>query len=290
MTHFIKSLYLSSIWCKVVVISSFAIIYYYYNKTPDTREGFAQRKKFIIKQGLDIYDKFYANIYDDIVGHGKKNQYEVDNIIKITKIVKTDLILDIGSGTGNIVSNFSAKGYTAIGLDKSRYMVAKALEKNPGLDFSVGDAVDTLLYTPHTFNLITCLYFTVYDIDDKSRLFQNTYEWLKPGGYFAIHLMVTDTPQKILTGDSKNNSQSRTKFKDFTYKSKFNIDNNVAIFNEDFTDSSGKIRKNMRRLHIPTTDKMVNMITDRGFVLDGKFDLTPINYDNHYIYIFYKPE
>ena len=293
MTGFIKSLYLSSIWCKVVVVSSFAIMYYYYNRTPSTYEGFEQQKQFIIKQGADIYDQFYVNLYDDLVGDDEKNKFEVNNLIKITKIAETDLILDIGSGTGNLVKAFSTKGYTAMGLDKSGHMVAKAREKNPELDFSVGDAMDTLLYTPHSFNLITCLYFTIYDIKDKIRFFQNSYEWLKPGGYFAIHLMVTNEPLKISSsGNSEdiNSSRSRIKFNDFTYKSKFELKDDTATFDEDFTDSNGKVRENMRRLHIPATDEIINTVKNAGFILEGKFDLGPVNYDNHYIYIFYKPE
>jgi len=293
MTGFINSLYFSSIWCKVVVVSSFAIMYYFYYRTPTTREGFAQQKRFIIKQGADIYDQFYASVYDDLIGDDKKNLYEVTNLIKITKISKSNLILDVGSGTGDLVSTFSTKGYTATGLDKSEYMVAKAREKNPNLDFTMGDATNTLLYAPHSFHLITCLYFTIYDINDKMRFFQNAYEWLLPGGYFAIHLMVTDEPLEMLSSDNSkkvSGKQSRIKFEDFTYKSKFSLKNDIGIFEEGFTDSTGKVRKNMRRLHVPATDETLDQIKNIGFILEGKFDLTPVNYDNHYIYIFYKPE
>jgi hypothetical protein len=45
------------------------------------REGFQQKEEFIFKKGIDIYDDFYANIYDYLVFNALKNDYEVGLIL-----------------------------------------------------------------------------------------------------------------------------------------------------------------------------------------------------------------
>ena len=71
---FIKTLYNSSRWCKLVILLTIIIAYYLIYKTPVTREGFIQQQKFLIKQGTDIYDPFYASVYDDLVFDKVKNE------------------------------------------------------------------------------------------------------------------------------------------------------------------------------------------------------------------------
>ena len=51
---FIKTLYNSSRWCKLVILLTIIIAYYLIYKTPVTKEGFIQQQKFLIKQGTDI--------------------------------------------------------------------------------------------------------------------------------------------------------------------------------------------------------------------------------------------
>lgn len=298
----IKTLYNSSIWCKVVVISTIIIVYYLINKTPSTREGFIQRQKFLIKQGAEIYDSFYASVYDDLIYDKVKNEYEVGEIIRAVRPTEASLILDIGSGTGEHVASFVSKGYNAVGLDQSPPMVAVAREKYPQLDFTIGNATEVMLYPAHTFTLITCLYFTIYDIKNKFLFFRNCYEWLKPGGYLAVHLIDRDPLDPLLNGGkpfnilSADNSQkiqdsmSYLRFDNFRYKSKFSLDKDSATFDEVFTDPQGKVRKNIHQLYLPSHTRIVKLAQDAGFVLEAKIDLLAVNYGNQYIYLFYKPD
>ena len=49
-------------------------------------EGFEQSDSFLIKKGGDIYDKFYVNIYDQLVYNTLKNNYDIKiakNTLKI---------------------------------------------------------------------------------------------------------------------------------------------------------------------------------------------------------------
>ena len=293
---FIKTLYNSSIWCKIVLVSAIVIAYYLIYKTPTTVEGFVQRQKFLLKQGSDIYDPFYASIYDELIYDRVRNEYEVGQIIQNTRPTQQSLILDIGAGTGDTVAAFVGKGYNAVGLDLSPPMVAVAREKYPGMEFNIGNATDVMLYPAHTFTHITCMYFTIYDIKNKFLFFRNCYEWLRPGGYLTIHLVDrdnTDNPLGLLSSTNsikQNKTKSYVRFNNFKYKSKFNLDKEVGIFDEIFTDLTGKTRKNIHRLFMPSHKKIIRLAQEAGFITEGKIDLFPVNYENQYIYIFYKPD
>ena len=41
----------------------------------NNKEGFIQEKEFLFKKGPDIYDEFYASIYDHLVFNDVKNDY-----------------------------------------------------------------------------------------------------------------------------------------------------------------------------------------------------------------------
>ena len=55
------------------------ILIVFFRKTLDyqnfLKEGFKQKDKFIFKDGTDIYDDFYSNIYDHLVHNDYKDNY-----------------------------------------------------------------------------------------------------------------------------------------------------------------------------------------------------------------------
>ena len=68
------------------------------------KEGFTQQKKFVVKEGIECYDDFYSEIYDDLVLDEVKNDFEVGELKRLIKPTKKSRILDIGSGSGHHVS------------------------------------------------------------------------------------------------------------------------------------------------------------------------------------------
>ena len=273
----------------------------YYHPSP---EGFNQIEKFKIKKNDNLYDDFYCSIYDDIVYDGRKNSYEVDEISRIFKKANSKSIVDIGCGSGHHVNLLSKKGFDVNGIDKSSSMITKAKKKYPKQKFKVGDALESVQFEPSSKDAITCLYFTIYYIEDKKRFIDNCYNWLKPGGYFVVHLVNRDKfdpivnsadPLHIVSAQKyakKRITNSLIKFKDFQYKANFNFDkpNNKAEFTETFKDdTSGHVRKNVHTLYMDTQKNILALAKQRGFILKGKIDLVRTMYEYQYIYILYKP-
>lgn len=301
----IATIYNSSIWCKIVIVFAIAIIYYLLTNKHVLTEGFSQRENFLIKEKGEIYDAFYADIYDQLVQDKVKNEYEVGTIINLTKPTKDSFLLDIGSGTGDHVAIFNSKNLNAVGLDKSSAMVSLAKKKYPNVEFNVGNANDVMIHPAHTFTHITCLYFTIYYIKDKFAFFRNCYEWLKPGGHLVVHVVDKNNFDPVLNAANPLNSlsvqkyakkrvtTSLIKFNNFKYRANFSIDeenDEIAKFEETFTDNNGKVRKHIHTMFMPTRKEIERVGTEAGFILESKVDLDAVQYEHQQLLIFYKPE
>ena len=298
----IQKIYNTSIWFKILILVLIVVIYILVFHKHRTTEGFGQIEKYLMKEAGDIYDDFYVGLYNDLRYDDIKNEYEVGSIINKTNPDNNSVLLDIGSGTGEHVSLFKSKGIHSMGLDKSSSMVSLSKNKYPELSFTRGDATNGLIYKPHSFTHITCLYFTLYEIIDKAEFFSNCYEWLKPGGYLFIHLVDKDKfnpalklgdPTGLLLhpilGDSTNKN-TNIKFNNFKYRNEYEFKNNIGIIKETFCDLNKKVRKNVNKLHFSSKNKILNLARRMGFIEDGKISLSPVNYHNEYIYVLYKPE
>jgi SAM-dependent methyltransferase len=278
---FLMSIYKSSRWCKLLLLILTILIFFIGVNSNDYKEGFInQQQKFKFIQGPQLYDNFYSNIYDDILTDSVVNEYEVGEIINKTGATNESLVLDIGSGTGSQVNLFNQKNIPAFGLDISPSMVSIARNNYPNHEFRVGDATNIMIYPAHTFSHITCLNNTIYEMKDRAHFIKNSYEWLMPGGYFVLQL-----------SNSFNHLNNSKKYDKFVYNSNFDIiKGNIGIFNETFKDNDNKVRKQQRKLFISGNHQIINMVKDEGFILQGQFDLSPVNQKEQIIYLFYKPE
>jgi SAM-dependent methyltransferase len=296
----------SSIWTKLLLwIFVVFIIAGLMKKATPVREGFVQSETFVLKEGTDVFDDFYASIYDDLVFSSVKNDFEIGEIITNVKTSSASRLLDIGTGAGHHVNLFAQKGIDATGIDISPAMIERAQKLYPDSQFMLGDALDFMLFPEQSFTHITALYFTIYYIKDKLRFFQNCFDWLMPGGYLVIHLVNRDqfdpiveaadplfmvSPQKF---SKKRITNSLVKFKDFQYKADFKLENgnNLGIFTETFKDDNSKnIRQNVHKLYMEPQKHILGLAKDTGFILLGKIDMVSVQYEYQYIYILEKPQ
>jgi SAM-dependent methyltransferase len=268
------------------------------------REGFQQQQDFLFKKGIDIYDEFYANIYDYLVFNEMKNDYEVGLILNQNVPNTKSVILDVGCGTGHHVAKMAQnKNLEVVGIDISPSMIKKAKENYPSLNFQQTDVLNRDAFRNNSFTHILALYFTIYYIENKVEFFKNCMDWLMPGGYLVVHLvdrykfdpilppgnpLFIVSPQKYA---KERITKTKVNFNQFVYNADFKLNegSNIAIFDEKFKFNDGKVRKQEHILYMNDLGNIVNMAQDAGFLIHAKIDLVRVAYEYQYLYVFVKP-
>ena len=111
---FLDSLNKSSLLSKIVfVLAILLIIVMIIKGGGNFQEGFTQTKAYILKEGDNVFDNFYANFYDILVATDVKNDYEVGEIINKTGPNTESIIVDIGCGTGQHIAELAKSGFNA---------------------------------------------------------------------------------------------------------------------------------------------------------------------------------
>ena len=297
----------SSLWCKVLILITLLLLLVLVFKGIKPNkfvEGFEQNDQFLIKTGTEIYDDFYADIYDYLVFNNLKNDYEIGEISNLSSPSSNSRILDVGCGTGHHVSSLGAKGLDILGIDIAPSMIEKAKENYPDYKFKVADALNSSEFEPDSFTHILCMYFTIYYFKDKNQFFNNCFKWLMPGGYLIVHLVDRKRFDPILPPGNplmyvspqryakERITSTKVKFTDFSYSADFKLDetNDKAYFVEKFkNDSDGKVRKNELTMYMPEIEQIVDEAQSCGFILEAKVDLLQCQYEYQYLYVFVKP-
>ena len=297
----------TTLWGKVlifIVLLLLLVLVFKGIKPNKMYEGFEQNDQFLFKTGPDIYDDFYADIYDYLVFNNLKDEYEVGEIINKTSPSSKSKILDIGSGTGHHVASLASKGLDVIGIDISPSMVKKAKENFPDYKFKVGDALKNNEFEPESFTHILVMYFTIYYIQDKKTFFDNCFKWLMRGGYMIIHLVDREQFDPILPPGNpllyvspqryakERITSTKVKFTDFSYSADFKLDdkNDKALFVEKFkNDSDGKVRKNEHVMYMESVPDILSEAQASGFIVESQIDLLQCQYEYQYLYVLIKP-
>ena len=268
------------------------------------KEGYEQNDSFLFKQGPEIYDDFYADIYDYLVFNNLKDNYEIGEINNMTVPNTRSVILDVGSGTGHHVDKLAQYDLNVIGIDISPSMIAKAKYNYPEYNFLLGDVLNDTTFKSSQFTHILCLYFTIYYFEDKMKFFNNCMDWLMPGGTLIVHVVNREKFDPILppgnplyiVSPQKYSKERITKtkitFNDFVYSSNFELEpeKDIATFHEKFKFNNGKVRKQEHKLYMNSEDDIINMAQEAGFIIQGKSDLVNCAYEYQYLYILVKPQ
>lgn len=303
-SFFGKILFWVSFFLIMIIICKF-----FKNKNSSRLEGFNNNSIIKVKTlPGEIYDSFYAEVYDSLLLNKNKNDFEIDQLKKFISLKSSDnFILDIGCGTGHHVSLLAANFPKSdiIGIDISPAMIAKAKENYPRLEkkklrpvFQVGDVENDTLFNISMFSHILCLYFTIYYFNDKGLFFQNCFDWLKPGGCLVVHLvdpakfdpvLPPGNPLLILSPQRYAKTRiTKTKihFDKFEYQS--NFEDNNKTFHEKFIFPNGQIRKHEHSFYMDSFDDIVNIALEVGFILHAKIHLIKVAYDNQFLFVFLK--
>lgn len=281
------------------------VVVFFRRVMPSSKEGFTEQKTFEFKQGEEVYDHFYADIYDYLVYNVTKNDYEVGTILNSSNPTEKSVIVDIGCGTGHHVNALQKRHLDTVGIDISPSMIQKARETYPDLKdkFDVADAMDGYLFANNSVTHILCMYFTIYFFKDKMRFFTNCMNWLMPGGYLVVHLvdrykfdpilppgnpLYIVSPQKYA---KDRITKTKVTFNDFVYNADFKLQesDNIAVFDEKFKFADGRVRKQEQKMYMEDLPTIVALAQDAGFVLHAKIDMVKCAYEYQYLYVFTKP-
>ncbi len=291
---------------KVLLFVALLLILVVFFNSPEfniTKEGYEQNDSFVFKKGAEIYDGFYASIYDHLVFNNLKDDYEIGQILNKTTPSSVSVVLDVGSGTGHHVAKMVEKGVKASGIDNSQAMIQQAKEKYPQYDFKLGDVLDINQYQNNSFTHILCLYFTIYYFKNKETFFNNCMEWLMPGGYLVLHLVEREKFDPILPPGNplyivspqkyakERITHTKITFNNFVYTSNFKLEaeKDMATFEEKFKFNDGKVRKQEHLFYMEDSQDILTKAADAGFIVQGKIDLVRCAYPNQYLYILVKP-
>ena len=303
-----RSLQKMPIWFHLLLllIIIFILVNIYKTYIP-VKEGFIdQKENFVVKKGINLYDDFYVNIYDELLYRELVNQYEVGSIENITKPTSESNILVIGSGTGHVANEFHNQGYKVVGLDESQAMIKYAKEEYPEVKFIQGTPMKAMAFEQQQFTHIVCLNMNFYYYKDKTSVLQNIYSWLRPGGFFIVQLVDKNKFDPIVPAAKpfimvnpqsfadKRITESSVVFNNFDYKADFQIyPNDVVQFQEIFKDTtpgSNKTRQNIHKMWIPPKQRVINQCKETGFINYAQVDLMMAQLEYQYLYMFQKPE
>lgn len=270
---------------KILLFMVFLLVMlsFFRSNNKSLREGFDQSSQFIFKKGPEIYDNFYANVYDSLINTDISSDFEIGDIINSTNPSSESIILDVGCGTGSCVSKLSDSNLQVIGVDVSPFMIKKSIMKYPDYKFVVGDALNIGVFSPGSFTHILCLDHIIYYFKDKRQFFNNCMDWLMPGGFLFLHVVEREKMNPVLNKNTK-----KTKYNDFDYIADFQQNGDNASINEKFKFKNGKTRKQEQTLYIEDKETILTIVQQCGFILHGIGNVVKSSYGDQYIYIFVK--
>lgn len=294
---------------------------------PKEREGFenpaaataaseADAAKYEWLNNIQLYDPFFAGIYDLLIQPSKRAQAEVTFLLERwckgkTKV--TDLkILDAGCGTGVTALAFAKAGaQRVVGIDRSEAMLEYARttnlpasvlseEQKGRVEFRQKDLVDPNAAGAAEFDAATMLYFSIYYMKDLDSLFRNFALWVRPGGMLAIHCVnkhkfdpLLDSASPFVFSVQKYSKQrvtkSKVKFDKFDYEAVFDLDEedpNYAEFRETFRFKDGSVRRQRHIFTMHNIPLIVQKARAAGWTYQGFIDQVKQGFEYSYLLLF----
>jgi len=258
------------------------------------------------EDSVDIYDDFYAKIYDKLFSTPERISFEKTNIEQYALAgfpASETKLLDMCCGTSPHSEWLCKTDIDLVGVDTSEAMLKKARIHCPRARFYRGDVTRAEAFPPKTFSHAMLLYFSVYQFRNPKLVFDNLYAWMKPGGVIVVHLVNPDKFDPILDAASpfamfslqkyskERVLDSEVVFDQFSYKSRFVKERDEATFEETITfnePNEHKYREHKHRLYMPSVEAMLDIVQSSGFSRHEMVDMTPAGYEYQYLVFFTK--
>ena len=282
------------------------------------REGFTvAEQKEVYLNNEDLYDHFYASIYDQLTQNIKMTQQKITLIATEWKKTGASMeqidVLDAGCGTGvACVALAKLDVNSVLGVDKSKAMLERAEsvtvaesklteEQKKKITVRQGDLVNPSVVGGGAVTHAICLYFTLYYLPDKEAFFRNMFLWVKPGGELVVEVVNKYKFDPMLDSASpwigfslqkyskERITESKVTFDKFEYAGKFDLQDPSAEFRETFRFKTGNVRRQRHRFSMPSIDEISKSAKVAGWVYTKFVDLTLIGFEYSYLLFFRHP-
>lgn len=256
----------------VILLIIIFLIIYYNNKFIENFED-----KFEDHENYDeIYDEEFVNLYEIIYRDFSDIDFDFNIIYNKTLDINDINFLVCGSGVGKVCKKIKEKYKDVIGVDISENMLKKAQSLYPNIKFIKGNIIKPLIFNKKTFSHIYIDERTLYynKIEDIEKIVQNSFEWLKEGGFLIAHIY---DPNKLQLAsryysskyiDNKGNIHGFTYLNDFShdcYYIKDDESENTFNYFDKIIFDTGHKRIKKTTFHIPSKEKIYDIFVNNGF-------------------------
>ncbi len=283
------------------------------------REGFtgSTPQKELYLGNEDLYDEFYASIYDQLTQNMRMSQQKVLWIVNEWKKTGVDLkyvdVLDAGCGTGAAsVAMAKMDVRSVLAVDKSEAMLKQAETvtvlkstlteaQKKTITFRKGDLLNPSAVGGGAVTHAICLYFTIYYLPDKEAFFRNMFLWVKPGGELVVEVVNKYKFDPMLDSASpwvgfslqkyskERVTESKVTFNKFEYSAKFDLQDPGAEFRETFRFKDGSVRRQRHRFTMPSIEEITKSAQTAGWAYTKFLDQTLIGFEYSYLLFFRHP-
>lgn len=276
----------------------------------------SELSKTIWFENEELFDEFYASVYDNLTQLAGRFPQEVSLIInqwKKTAEVSSMDVLDCGCGTGIATVLFARQGvHSVTGLDISEAMLRRARnvtlvaaslekEKKDTVTFLNGNMMQEFTFSSGQFSHACLLFFVVYYSNDQIALFRNLYLWIRPGGQLAIEvvnkykfdpLLESATPfvgLSLQAYSKKRLTKSKVEFDKFSYEAEFDLQDPMAEFRETFRFKDKSVRRQRHTMNMKDINEIVKIASHAGWNYNGYIDLITAGFEYAYVLMFTHP-
>jgi ubiquinone/menaquinone biosynthesis C-methylase UbiE len=138
----------------------------------------------------------YAHEYDLITNAKAREKHHAKEVQALLQKFKPESVLDAGCASGLTAALFAQQGITAVGLDRSRRMIAVSKKKYGGAKLPVSFRYGSFEALPKTmtgrFDLVVCLANSISGVGTIANLrksIRNFYRVLRPGGTLVLQAL-----------------------------------------------------------------------------------------------------